>query len=351
MALNFLAALLLQVESARLEVMRVRAAYLALTVLGVITSPLATAGPREVAERAATLIENNYFDGARAEKISEEIKSASQAGRFDALNDPRDLAATLTARLRAFDHHFKVTWSGGTAMSHQMASMSSEAMDRRSGYGFRRVEMLPGAIGLIDMRTFADFRFGKPGEPARQAVDAALTLVSNADAVIFDLRNNVGGSPAMVGYLVSAFTPPDAEIYNEFHRRDSRDSERPDQPFSRPMLHKPLLVLISGRTASAAEAFAYTLQAARRATIVGETSAGAANPGGEFPIEEGFNIFISTGTPINAVTGTNWEGVGVKPDVSVVAEHALVRAQILALEAVLAKGKSRSESGETQVDT
>jgi hypothetical protein len=328
--------------------MRTCAAYLALTMVGVMTSPLATAAPREVAERAATLIENNYFDAARAGKISEEIKTASQAGRFDALHDPRDLAATLTARLRAFDHHFKVIWSGEAAVSEPTPSMSMEAMERRSGYGFRRVEVLPGAIGLIDMRMFADFSFSKPDEPARQAADAALTLVSDADAIVLDLRNNGGGSPAMVGYLVSAFTPADAKIYNEFHSRDGHESERPGEPFARPMLDKPVFVLISGRTASAAEAFAYTLQAARRATIVGEASAGAANPGGMFPIGEGFNIFISTGTPINAVTGTNWEGVGIKPDVPVLAERALLRAQILGLEAVLAQGKNRSASGETQ---
>jgi hypothetical protein len=67
-----------------------------------------------------------------------------------------------------------------------------------------------------------------------------------------------------------------------------------------------------------------------------------------FPIADGFNIFISTGTPINAVTGTNWESVGVKPDVAVRADHALVRAQILALEAALAQGKNQSQNGESQ---
>jgi len=106
------------------------------------------------------------------------------------------------------------------------------------------------------MRMFADFEFGKPNEPARRAVDAALTMMSNADAVIIDLRNNGGGSPAMVGYLVSAFTKPDANIYNEFRRRDERFSERPGDFYATPMLDVPVFVLISARTASAAEAAA-----------------------------------------------------------------------------------------------
>ncbi|HEY5809280.1 MAG TPA: S41 family peptidase [Povalibacter sp.] len=321
--------------------------YLPLVAL-VLVSSLASGSPRAIAERTAELINNNFYDAARAQQIADELGAATRSGAFDTLQDPRDLASALTQRLHKFDRHFNVTWSGGVPAAQRSPSMSFEAMDRRSGYGFRRVEILPGAIGLIDMRTFADFRFGKPDEPARKAVDAALALMSGADAVILDLRNNGGGSPAMVGYVVSAFTPADANIYNEFHRRDGHDSERPDETYAKPMLKMPLFVLISGRTASAAEATAYTLQAAKRATIVGETSAGAANPGGPFPIGEGFNIFISTGTPINAVTGKNWEGVGVKPDVPVDNERALLRAQILALEKVLAADIDRTESQENQ---
>ncbi|HKE93937.1 MAG TPA: S41 family peptidase [Povalibacter sp.] len=328
--------------------MSMRAVHSLLMTLGVLVSQLAAAAPRDVAERAATLIENNFYDAARARDIAGGIEAAARAGQFDGLHDPRDLAAALTTRLRSFDRHFNVIWSGNATVANQVAALPGEVMDRRGNYGFRRVEMLPGAIALIDMRMFADFRFDQPDEPARKAADAALAFISGADAVIVDLRSNGGGSPAMVGYLVSAFTPADAAIYNEFHRRDAQYSERPGEPYAKPMLDVPLFVLISGRTASAAESAAYTLQAAHRATVVGEVSAGAANPGGLFPIGEGFNIFISTGTPINAVTGGNWEGVGVKPDVAIVADRAPLRAQILALEAVLARRPDRPESRENQ---
>ena len=321
------------------------------------TLPLsAPAAPRDVAQRVATLIENNYFDVTKAQSIAKDLREAAQSGRFDALTDPRDLAAKLTAQLQPLDHHFRVGWSPPEAPTSKPNSaetagsgpeLSSETLDRRSAYGFRRVEMLPGAIGYIDMRSFADFSFGKPDEPARKAVEAALTLVSNADAVIIDLRENGGGSPSMVGYLVSAFTPPDANIYNEFQQREGSESERPKESYPKPRLDVPLYVLISGRTGSAAESTAYTLQAAKRAVIVGGVSAGAANPGGELPAGEGYSVFISTSTPINAVTGTNWEGVGVQPDVIVKnPERALERTEILALEAIL-KG-NRPESIETR---
>ena len=325
---------------------------------GAVLPAPAPGAPREVAQQVATLIENNYFDASKAQSIAKDLREAAQKGRFDPLADPRDLAAKLTARLQPLDHHFRVRWSPpepsaskGNSAEAAGPELSLETLERRNAYGFRRVEILPGSIGYIDLRSFADFSFGKPDEPARKAMEAALTLVSNADAVIIDLRNNGGGSPAMVGYLVSAFTPPGANIYNEFHQRDSSDSERPEESYPKPRLDVPLYVLISGRTGSAAESTAYTLQAAKRATIVGAVSVGAAHPGGEFPVGDGFFVFISTSQAINPITGTNWEGVGVKPDVTVSPEKALERAEVLALEAILKNSQPLANSRPEDIET
>jgi len=333
-----------------------RLAYL-LTVL-CVTLPMAAHGnPRDVVDHIATLIENNYFDAGKAEDIAKGLREAAAAGQFDKLRDPRDLEATLTSRLQPLDHHFRITWSApedtsGPRQPKETSggpSMSPDTLARRNAYGFHRVEMLPGAIGYLDMSSFADFSFSNRNEPARKAADAALALVSNADAVIIDLRNNGGGAPNMVGYLVSAFTPPEADIYNTFHHRDRNDSERPKEPYASPMLNVPLYILISGRTASAAESTAYTLQAAKRAVVVGEPSIGAANPGGEFPAGDGFFVFVSTSTTVNPITGTNWESAGVKPDVPTDPHKALERAEVLALESVLARGNADSpETTETR---
>ena len=322
-----------------------------------VALPLAAHGnPRDVVDHIATLIENNYFDADKAGDIAKSLTEAAAAGQFDKLQDPRDLEATLTSRLQPLDHHFRVTWSApedtpGTRQSAETGgpSMSPDILARRNAYGFHRVEMLPGAIGYLDMTSFADFSFSNPNEPARKAADAALALVSGADAVIIDLRNNGGGAPNMVGYLVSAFTPPAADIYNTFHHRDRTESERPKEPYASPMLNVPLYILISGRTASAAESTAYTLQAAKRAVVVGEPSIGAANPGGEFPAGDGFFVFVSTSNTVNPITGTNWESAGVKPDVPTDPHKALERAEVLALESVLARRNTDSpETTETR---
>jgi hypothetical protein len=302
--------------------------------LGLFVAGLAFAGNRDHVDRIADFIDNNYFDPAKAREVASGLRAAARVGEFDAFAEPRDLASALTTRLRKIDRHFTVIWQGASASPQ--APRGGPPPDGRNAFGFRRVEVLPGAIGYIDLRTFADFDTARADEPARKAADAALQLVSNADAVILDLRDNGGGSPAMVGYLVSAFTPADANIYNTFRSRGGSGSERPEQLYPRPRLDVPLYVLTSGRTASAAESTAYTLQTAKRARIVGEPSAGAANPGGFFPVGEGFNVFVSTGTPINPVTGTNWEGRGVQPDIAIAAEQALHRAQVVALETILA---------------
>jgi hypothetical protein len=194
------------------------------------------------------------------------------------------------------------------------------------------VSILSGNIGYVALDSFAPIDFAKPAWPARDAADAALKLVHHADGVIIDLRDNGGGEPSMVGYLASAFVGPGRDIYNVFHGRQATASERPATPYPGQRLAMPLYILISGRTGSAAESLAYTLQAAHRATIIGEASGGAANPGDTVDLPGGYSLFVSKLTPINPITHANWEGVGVKPDRVVASADALDVAHIAALE-------------------
>lgn len=308
----------------------------------------ALSGTREVVTEMASLIENNYFDADKGREIASELRRAERAGTFAKYSDPRDLAAALTVRLKPADRHFNVIWLAAPPASTSAApdhEGRASALTGR-GYGFRTVSMLAGSIGYIEMRSLPYISFRRPDDPARAAADAALQLISGANAVILDLRSAVGGYPEMAGYIVSAFTDPKADIYNVFHGRGGTESERPAQPYRSPKLDVPLYVLVSGSTASAAESAAYTLQAAQRATLVGELTSGAANPGGMLPVGDGFNVFVSNSTPINPITGTNWEGKGVQPDVAVPAEQALGRAHVLALQQLL---EERGGSAATEI--
>ncbi|MDC8013447.1 S41 family peptidase [Tahibacter soli] len=276
---------------------------------------------RKPVAAVASAIEDNYFDAARGKTIADDLRQASADGAFDALTEPAKLAEALTERLKPLDRHFRVTWSDGAGRSGPSAPRPP------SGDGIERVDVLPGNIGYLKLTHFANFEFGDRDAPVRRAIDAALARVAGSDAIVVDLRDNRGGSPNMVGYLVSAFTPRGADIYNTFHARNGgTTSEAPAEPYAQPMLTVPLYVLINGRTASAGEAFSYTVKNAKRATIVGETSRGAANPGGFVEVGDGYAVFVSDGTPVSPVTKTNWEGTGVAPDVAVPAAEALDKA-------------------------
>ena len=310
--------------------------------------------PRQAVAGIAQAIEDRYFDPAKGKTVADDLRAAAKRGEFDALTDPRDLAQALTRRLQPLDHHFTVSWPVDAPPEGQgpggpgpggpgpgpgpgpggpgPGPRGDDPFEVRQNYGFRHADILPGNIGYIDLHGFSDIDFADPNSGARAAADTALAMVSHTDAVIIDLRDNGGGAPSMVGYLTSAFTPKDANIYNTFHSRGGDFSEAPGVYYPHPRLTVPVYILVSARTASAAEALSYTLQTAGRAVIVGEASAGAANPGGPVPAGNRFAIFVSQGAPENPISHKNWEGGGVQPDVTVPSADALTRARILILE-------------------
>jgi hypothetical protein len=316
---------------------------------------VAARSPRETVQVVATRIRDLYFDPSRADEIAKGLEAAATAGEFDALTDPRDLATALSLRLKPLDGHFNVVFDPRLGDGPPMRGPGPQAGpppgprpvnpgEARGHYGFRGVQILPGNIGYIDLRQFSEIDFSDPRDPARAAADSALNFVGGTDAVIFDLRDNGGGAPSMVGYLTSAFTPANAPIYNVFHSREGTESEAPDVYRPDPRLTVPVYILTSARTGSAGEAFPYTMQAAQRAVIVGEASGGAANPGGMVPAGAGFAVFVSRGSPVNPITGGNWEGSGVKPDVAVAWDRALDAAQTLALEKIIAADAGRTDA-------
>ena len=312
------------------------------TLLFVLALP-AVAGntPRAQVAGVAHAIEDRYFDADRGRQFADGLRAAADAGSFDAMTDPGTLASALTARLKPLDRHFRVQVPReGDAgplpgAGNAPGRMSAPARMRGpgDGDGIERVDILPGNVGLLALREFADFKFGRNDQPPRQAIDAALQRLSGTAAMVIDLRGNHGGAPAMVGYLASAFAPRDADIFNVFHGREGTQSEAPLEWHATPRTRVPLFVLVDAHTGSAAESFAYTLQQARRATIVGEPSGGAANPGGFIATPGGLLVFVPTATPVNPMSHGNWEGTGVQPDVRATSAAALDAALGLARKA------------------
>ena len=313
----------------------------------------AAARAREL-DRIAALIVGHYVYKDKAATIAAEVRALTSDPELRAAPDRIMWAAILTRRLGAHDLHFNVTWAPPQAARRAQPRRAHGERPRRPGTPAGRVQLRPrrGRAPARQHRLRADelLRAVRPRRRqrrprARRAGEAALALIENTDAVIFDLRRNGGGSPDMIDLLLTPFFGDKPVLLNRFYQRDGERTvdfttlanfagvRRPKTP---------VYVLISARTASAAEEFAYDVQTQKRGLIVGETSIGAANPGGDFDAGDGFSVFISTGAAVNPITGGNWERVGVKPDVVVAAADALARAQALALDQVVKTNASTS---------
>jgi hypothetical protein len=221
-------------------------------------------------------------------------------------------------------------------------------MGREGNFGFSKVEILSGNVGLLQVNSFP------PPNLAKESLAAAMKFLQNTDALIIDLRQHRGGAIPMVALTVSYFVPekPIQLIEVDAPRRqqkfDSWTVEKLDAPR---YLNKPVFLLTSQNTFSGGEEFAYDLQALKRATLIGENTKGGANPVQLFQILNLFRVGVSFAQVKNVITGTNWEGVGVKPDIPTTAEKALEIAQTEASKklADLKKEKEKTTSAANQV--
>lgn len=287
----------------------------------------------------ARLNENYVFPDV-AKKMEQAVRAKQKRGAYDSITSAKQLAETLTADFREVskDKHLRVFYSDQPLpergprrdMPPAMREQMREKMAKLN-FGFERVERMRGNIGYIDYRGF------NPLEVSADTITAAMNFVANTDALIVDLRKNGGGDPATVAFLSSYLF--DAPVHlNSIYDRTSDTTQQwwtSHAPGVRFGGKKPVYVLTSGKTFSAAEEFTYNLKNLKRATIVGETTGGGAHPVRPFRASTHFEIGVPFARAINPISKTNWEGTGVAPDVAVAADQALDTAYKLAIEQVI----------------
>ncbi|RZJ73862.1 S41 family peptidase [Flavobacterium sp.] len=292
----------------------------------------------EVIESLISNLNDNYVFPEVAAKIASDLKSKQKSGVYSKISDPKEFAKILTDDLRNISHdkHLGVRFYGDMMPDVNDAEVEKRQQEiqqhvmKVANYGFRKVEILQGNVGYLKIDGFAPADLGATG------ANASMAFLANTDAMIIDLRENHGGEPEMVLFLASYFFKSDVHLNDLYYRKANRtDSFRTKDP-SGARYEKPVYILTSSRTFSGGEEFAYDFQTQKRATLIGETTGGGANPGDEMMLKGRFSAFIPTGRAINPVTKTNWEGIGVIPDVKMAAEDALQHAHETALKSLLA---------------
>ncbi|USN99941.1 MAG: S41 family peptidase [Phycisphaeraceae bacterium] len=278
----------------------------------------------------ARSVRENYVFPEVGEKAAAMLEANLESGAYDDI-DGIMLAQRLTTDLQQLTHdrHFRVFPAPPDAGP---ASEPEDEPAPTGPLGFRRIERLDGNIGYVDMTEFARRQFAEP------MVHAAMQLLQGSDALIFDMRGNGGGDPETVQAMCTYLFDPGQPVHlNSLYNRPTDTTRefwtQPEILKCDAMPDTPVWVLTSNFTFSGAEEFTYNLKTRKRATIVGERTGGGAHPVDPVRLEGGpFVAMIPVGRAINPVTGDDWEGTGIEPDVVVPAGDALDTAIGLALE-------------------
>ncbi|RZJ65366.1 MAG: hypothetical protein EOO50_14020 [Flavobacterium sp.] len=292
---------------------------------------------REVIESLISKLSSDYIFPEVASKMAKEIRAKQKSGAYAKITDSKEFAKMLTDDLQAISHdkHLGVRFSGEmfdgvpTAEREKRQEEIQHHVMKVSNYGFRKVEILYGNIGYLKVDGFA------PEDLAGPIANASMAFLANTDALIIDLRENHGGEPDMVRFLASCFFKADVHLNDLYYRKENKTDEFRTKDPAGSRYEKPVYILTSARTFSGGEEFAYDFQTQKRAILIGETTGGGANPGDQVDLKGDFMAFIPNGRAINPITKTNWEGVGVVPDVAMPAADALQYAHEAALRAAL----------------
>jgi len=275
-----------------------------------------------------------YVEPAAAEKMADALTAHEKKGDYEAISDGDTFATRLTKDLQEVSHdkHLRVDFSPFKMPPLGAPTPEDEArfhqQMERSNCAFDKVEILSNNIGYVKFDGFMDASFCGP------TVVAAMGFVAHTDAVIFDLRQNGGGQPAMVTLIASYLFDQPTHLIDIYNRKENSTTQNWTLSYlPGPRLTKqPVFVLTSNRTFSGAEEFAFDLKNQKRATIVGETTGGGAHPVSGHAVADYFMVGVPFAKSLDPITKTNWEGTGVEPDVKVPAADALATAEKLALE-------------------
>ena len=285
------------------------------------------------------MVKADYFDPTIGAKVASKLQDGLSKGKYDKASDLEALAKLITEDMYsvAKDRHLSLFVSKALPPQQITSTTVSQESRKERGqhenFGLQKVEVLPGNVGYLRVTAFY-----RPSE-AREAIAASMALLSNTDALIVDLRDHGGGSSETVALFTSYFLDhSDMPLFEV----TSRSKTTPDRYLTESVAlahrneSRPTFLLTSPRTSSGGEAVAFLLQERHRAEVIGERTWGGANrvPNPR-PVNKHFEALIPNGHTASSLTGKNWEGVGVIPDIPLSADKALQVAHARAIRILL----------------
>lgn len=300
---------------------------------------------KDSVEKIAAAIAEHYFDVELSRRIQADLLSRLADNEYSQVQSRKELADQVTARLEEMtqDKHLVVSPRKPTQAEKPDASTDideeraaeeraarRELIGKRSNFGIQEFELLPGNVAYLNFTSF--YRENEISD----LLAAQMKLAANADAVILDMRYNMGGSAGAVSLLSSYFFEgPERKLFDVINRSGEATNYSTNPNVENRNESRPVFVLVHPTTFSAGEGLAFVLQDQKRATVVGQTTAGAANPGRPHFVNRLFEINIPNGQIKVANSGKNWEGTGVTPDIDSKGEDALLIAHRTAIQQLI----------------
>jgi hypothetical protein len=269
----------------------------------------------EVIREVADVIRDNYADPDAGAALADTIMLCLEKGIFDSATSADSLvkAVMQVIRSRVADRHFEFSvadrFGGGP---------DSSPRRELSPHGLRTTRILKHDTAYLEFD-------GLPGDDASMdAVAQALRELPDMKAIIFDLRQNIGGSADMVVLLCSHILEANSLLCTFSDRSGATPTEiRTTAPQRHFGTEIPVFVLTGEATISAAEALAFILQDLGRARVIGAQTPGMANPSRTYPVGPAFELTVPFLLTRYGKSGGTFAGVGVKPDIPLPPERAL----------------------------
>lgn len=298
----------------------------------------------QVILEAARHLEDYHVIPEIGQKMSDSIRESWQNGSYEDISDARKFGFAVSDTMFDVDNDGHVwlnfyaeaiplDYSGDHENVSPEQLAEEEDYRKRRNFGFERVERLRGNIGYIDYRSFSD------DVSSESALAATMELLKNTGGLIIDLRQNGGGSPDMVTLFLSYLIDDRNELIGSFVNREGIQTDefrtRDELAGPRYGAMRPVYLLNSSNTFSAAEAFSYYLQSRRRARVIGETTKGGARPNNLYRLHEHFMVAVPVARSVDPLTNSDWEETGIVPDYEMPADETLLFAHKLLLQELL----------------